>query len=69
MNESKKPYLRPHEVAELLRCGARAVWGIPKDRLPYTITPGGRVKHGHRRYLKIDVERYIAELNEDHDAS
>lgn len=44
-------------VAAILRVHASTVTRIPRERLPFDLTPGG-----HRRYRREDVDRYVTEL-------
>ena len=51
------------EAASLLRVDRRTVLRVPRERLPYSLTPGGGVRQ-HRRYLLVDVVAYGREFLE-----
>ena len=55
----RKPYLTPHEVAELLMVSPTTVrqWAS-QGKLNSALTPGG-----HRRFLRADVERFSRQNN------
>ena len=61
VSEEQPRRVGAQEVAALLGIHRSTVRLIPRERLPYTLTPGGAAGRQHRRYLLDDVARYARE--------